>query len=140
MALSSDGNSALIGVPYCQGGGWVLTRSGSTWTQQAALRSYNGTCPTPDAGRDFGESVALSADGNTALVAGPGPEFGVGGGFLYTRSGSTWTEQAMLGGQAAGESAALSADGNTALLGGSNLNEHAGGAVVFTRSGSTWTA
>src|SRR5208283_737831 len=54
VALSADGNTVLIGAPYCKGGGWVFTRSGSAWTQQAALRFYEGICPDPDSFRNFG--------------------------------------------------------------------------------------
>jgi hypothetical protein len=69
VALSSDGNTALIGANKDGFGGaaWVFTRSGSTWTQQ-------GTKLTPldgGFGDQFGSSVALSSDGNTALIGGP---------------------------------------------------------------------
>ena len=70
MALSADGNTALIGGPSDNGGvgaAWVFTRSGSTWTQQGA--KLVGTGAVGHAGQ--GWSVALSADGNTALVGGP---------------------------------------------------------------------
>ena len=39
MALSADGNTALIGGPYDHnevGAAWVFTRSGEEWTQQGA--------------------------------------------------------------------------------------------------------
>ena len=39
----------------------------------------------------FGSAVALSADGNTALIIG-GDNNG-GGAWVFTRSGSTWTQQ-----------------------------------------------
>ena len=38
-------------------------------------------------------SVALSADGNTALIGGPGDNCDVGAAWVFTRSGSTWTQQ-----------------------------------------------
>ena len=41
----------------------------------------------------FGVSVALSGDGNTALVGGPGDNGRAGRGVGVTRSGSTWTQQ-----------------------------------------------
>ena len=41
----------------------------------------------------FGSSVALSADGNTALIGGPYDNGGVGAAWVFTRSGSTWTQQ-----------------------------------------------
>ncbi len=40
-----------------------------------------------------GWSVALSGDGNTALVGGPGDNDDVGAVWVFTRSGTTWTQQ-----------------------------------------------
>lgn len=153
VALSSDGNTALIGSsPYNTGGGmaWVFTRSGSTWTQQAQLAGTGGI----GAIDEFGASVALSADGNTALIGGPGDnrgktgqELGVGAAWVFTRSGSTWTQQGskLTGSGETGEgefgySVALSADGSTALIGAPTDNGGVGAAWVFTRSGSAWAS
>ena len=69
MALSADGNTALVGGPYDNGGtgaAWVFTRSGSTWTQQGPKLVGTGAVGTAEQGW----SVALSADGNTALIGG----------------------------------------------------------------------
>ncbi len=142
VALSADGNTALIGAPNVGKGGtvWVFTRSGSTWTEQAAL---TGAGESGDPW--FGRSVALSADGNTALVGGFVDHSDVGAAWVFVRSGSTWTQQGEkligAGESGAGEfgwSVALSADGSTALIGGHEDNGGAGAAWVFTRSGSTW--
>jgi hypothetical protein len=150
VALSSDGNTALIGGPDDQGNGaegiggaWVFTRSGSTWTQQGPKLTGS-----EESGNDeFGQSVALSANGETALVAGNTISGSEGGAWVFTRSGSTWTQQGpkLTGSEESGESTgfgdglALSADGNTALVGGDGDNSSVGAAWVFTRSGSTWT-
>ena len=126
MALSSDGNTALIGGPSDNGevgAAWVFTRSGSTWTQQGAKLTGAGK---RSARRPFGRSVALSADGNTALIGRPQATTAqVGAAWVFTRSGSTWTQQGAKltgGGESRagdfGYSVALSADGNTALIGG----------------------
>ena len=132
VALSADGNTALIGGPGDNSGvgaAWVFTRSGSTWTQQgrsspAAARADTATSAT---------SVALSSDGNTALIGGSDDNGAVGAAWVFTRSGSTWTQQGpkLTGSgerseQAAfGNSVALSADGNTALIGGPGDNSEA---------------
>ena len=68
----------------------MFTRSGSTWTQQG--RSSPPTDETGSAG-EFGDSVALSADGNTALIGGPATTTAVGAAWVFTRAGSTWTQQ-----------------------------------------------
>ena len=143
-ALSADGNTALIGGPTDRGhvgAAWVFTRSGSTWTQQGEKLTGGG-----EVGKArFGRSVALSADGNTALIGGGGDESASGAAWVFTRSGSTWTQQALLtgGGESGagrfGVSVALSADGNTALIGGPAETSGVGAAWAFTRSGSEWT-
>ena len=145
VALSSDGNTALVGGVYDnsgQGAVWVYTRSGSTWTQQGS--KLVGTGNTGTAGQ--GQSVALSSDGNTALVGGVTDDSGQGAVWVFTRSGSTWTQQGSklvgtgnTGGASQGQSVALSSDGNTALVGAYIDNGAQGAAWVFMRSGLTWT-
>src|SRR5213078_3885734 len=41
----------------------------------------------------FGASVALSADGDTALIGGPLDTGNVGAAWAFTRSGGVWTQQ-----------------------------------------------
>ena len=145
MALSSDGNTALIGGLGDNGevgAAWVFTRSGETWTQQGAKLTGSGEVGV---GR-FGVDVALSSDGNTALIGGYADNASVGAAWVFTRSGSTWTQQGAkltgsgeIGNGQFGRSVALSSDGNTALIGGGIDNSLVGAAWVFTRSGETWT-
>ena len=171
VALSSDGNTALIGGPadttYLGGVGavWVFTRSGSTWTQQGPQLTGSGEIGNAD----FGDSVALSADGSTALIGGPRDNNSVGAAWVFTRSGGVWTQQgakltasdeaapvqvyggSYFGGGSWGQSVALSADGSTALIGGFHDNGtvvtqngateyfSVGAAWVFTRSGGVWS-
>ena len=102
---------------------WVFTRSGTTWTQQGP--KLVGTGAAGDlAGQ--GWSVALSGDGNTALVGGDGDgdNGSVGAVWVFTRSGTTWTQQGpklvgtgAVGNASQGFSVSLSGDGNTALVG-----------------------
>jgi hypothetical protein len=137
VALSRDGNTALIGGASDNanvGAAWVFTRSGSTWTQQGQKLTPSDANPIRPP--SFGYSVALSGDGNTALI---GSEHG--GAWVFTRAGATWTQQGskLPAGFGFGESVALSGDGNTALLGSPGDNSSVGAAVVLTRSGSTWT-
>jgi hypothetical protein len=46
-----------------------------------------------------GRSVALSADGNTAIVGGPADNSGIGAAWVYTRSNGIWTQQGDAGRQ-----------------------------------------
>jgi hypothetical protein len=68
VALSSDGKTALIGASgktvnstLYQGAAYVFTNPDGSWTQQQELTASKGA-------KQFGTSVALSSDGNTALV------------------------------------------------------------------------
>ena len=144
VALSRDGNTALIGGPTDDetGAAWVYTRSGSTWTQQGSKLTGSGRSGSGL----FGWSVALSGDGNTALIGDPVDDDRAGAAWVFTRSGSTWTQQGSKltgsGGSGSadfGSSVALSGDGSTALIGGPGDNGRVGAAWVYTRSGSTWT-
>jgi len=148
VAISADGNTALIGGyndNSGQGATWVFTRSGGVWTQQGL--KIVGTGNTGAAQQ--GTSVALSADGNTAIVGGPGDTLPLGAAWVFTRSGGTWTQQGskLVGtggfnysyGSSEGSAVSLSADGNTAIIGGDTDDDDTGAIWVFTRSGSTWT-
>ncbi|HTY97271.1 MAG TPA: hypothetical protein VMB91_09545 [Solirubrobacteraceae bacterium] len=147
LALSGDGNTALVGMASPSGAAWVFTRSGGTWSSGTEL------VPTSRvAGDYFGVSVALSGDGETALVGAPGNiyEAVTGGVWVFKRSGETWSQQGEPltgsedGAQSFGDAVALSGDGDTALVGADDGSgpahaPHIGGAWVFTRSGETWS-
>ena len=60
----------------------MFTRSGMTWTQQGV--KLFGTDAVGDGDSDQqGSSVALSGDGNTALVGGPGDHRGAGAAWAF---------------------------------------------------------
>jgi hypothetical protein len=144
VALSADGNTAIVGGladNRITGAAWVYTRSNGVWTQQSKLA---GTGAVGSAGQ--GWSVALSDDGNTAILGGPFDNVNTGAAWVYTRSNGVWTQQGkkLVGSGAVGKarqgvSVALSADGNTAIVGGSADNVDSGAAWVFTRSNGVWT-
>ncbi len=144
VALSGDGSTAIVGAPQDKHGAgavWVFTRSGSTWTPQGGKITATG-----EVGHGyFGISVALSADGNTALIGSPKDGKGEGAAYVLTRSGETWTQRARLvgieevGHANFGRRVSLSSDGQTALMGGYADGENAGAAWVFVRSGESWT-
>lgn len=140
VALSADGGTALVGAPWddnFNGAAWVFTRSGMGWRQQGPKL----TAADEDGAAYFGSSVSLSADGNTALIGGPEDQIDLGAAWVFTRSGTTWSETEKLLGSAdesdLGSSVSISADGNTALV-GAELGGLAAGAVVFTRSAAGW--
>ena len=142
VALSSDGNTAIVGAygddvsgAADQGSASVFTRTSGTWTQQQTITQSDGV------GIDaFGYSVALSSDGNTAIVGAyyddVGSNVDQGSATIFTRSGTTWTQQTITqsGGAADdlfGWSVALSSDGNTAIVGALGDNSNQGSATVF---------
>jgi FG-GAP repeat len=188
LALSSNGNTLAVGASEedssakgingaqnnnsaaDSGAVYVLTRSGTTWTQQAYLKGAQ-----TGAGDGFGSAISLAANGNTLLV-GAGREDGgstlvggsqtdesapdAGAAYVFTRSGSTWTQQAYLkasnteAGDDFGERVILSSDGTTAVIGAlledgaavgangdasSNAALDSGAAYVFTQTGGIWT-
>ena len=145
---------------------YVFTRSGTTWSQQAYLKASN-----TDGADHFGDPVAIS--GNTVVVGAvneassatgvngneaDNTAVGAGAVYVFTRSGTTWSQQAYLkasnteGADIFGSSLAISTD--TIVVGapyedssatGVNGNEAdnsatiAGAAYVFTRSGTIWS-
>ena len=166
-SVAVDGDTIVVGAPReasaatgvggdpfddtatHSGAAYVFGRNGSTWTQEAYLKSSDTA-----AYDNFGETVAI--DGDTAVVGAP---FDYGGGavFVFVRSGSTWSQQACLKASNADvndrfgfaldvsadrvlvgaineASAATTIDGdasdNSALL--------AGAAYVFARRTGTW--
>ncbi|MFN7584544.1 MAG: beta strand repeat-containing protein, partial [Bacteroidota bacterium] len=145
VALSADGNTAIIAGLFDNGGtgaAWVWTRSSGTWTQQGNKLVGSGVIGISQQGN----SVGLSADGNTAIVGGSTDDGGAGGTWIWTRNGVNWTQQGskLVGTGATGNSnqgygVAISADGNTALIGAYGDNGSIGAARIWTRSGTSWT-
>jgi hypothetical protein len=144
--LSADGNTAIVGgpgdnpwdlsVPFglgASGAAWVFTRNGGVWTQQGNKLVGNGAMRSARQGT----SVALSADGNTAIVGAFAGDESVGPVLVFTRSGGRWVQsKEPVGAGALGKSAssvALSADGVMVLVGEADDNGGVGAAWVFTR-------
>lgn len=146
VALSADGNTAIVGASFdnnFNGAAWVWTRSGGVWTQQGGKLSGSGAVGTQT---QQAKAVALSADGNTAIIGGYNDNSGQGAVWVFTRSGGVWTQQGakLVGSGAVGNarqgiSVSLSADGNTAIVGGQADNSNQGAVWVWTRSGSVWS-
>ncbi len=147
VALSADGNTALVGGPnnanavgVTSGAVWVFVRSGMTWAQQGDKL----VASEPVIGGGLGSSVALSADGNTALAGAVSTGVLVGGASVFVRDGTTWTQQGTglvpsdPAANGAGASVSLSADGDTALVGAPDSNGQIGAAFVFRRSCDSW--
>ena len=105
VALSADGNTALIGGPgqlYETGAAYVFTRSNGAWQQEQVLiglpsfvlsQERKGAIVAPiglEYGGNQGYAVALSADGNTAFVGGPCDYNNKGMTWLFYRTNGVW--------------------------------------------------
>jgi hypothetical protein len=142
LALSVDGNTALVGAPAAdahRGTALVFTRRASTWTQEATLSATEET-----ARGHFGRSVALSRDGNTAVVGGPADRNSRGAAWVFDRQATTWSEVTKLAdpddhhGDRFGRTVAI-AQGAPSLLVGAPGDEHNAGATwAYSALGSTW--
>jgi antibiotic biosynthesis monooxygenase (ABM) superfamily enzyme len=142
VALSNDGNTAIVGGPFDTsntGAAWVFTRSNGVWTQQGNKLVGSGAVGNARQGA----SVALSDDGNTAIVGGPFDNLNTGAAWVYACSGTGWGTKLVgtgaVGNARQGVSVALSADGSTAIVGGVEDKSYSGAAWVYSRSGTVWT-
>lgn len=145
VSMSADGNTVLLGGDgdnVNQGAAWIFKRFGTTWSQEGSkLTGYGASSNSK-----LGNSVALSADGTTAIAGGPGDNGGLGSSWIFINNGFSWSRQGpklagsgSTGPSQQGNSAALSADGNTALIGGYADNNSQGASWIFTRSNGAWT-
>jgi hypothetical protein len=152
VSIDSDGDTAIVGAYGEDTGGahsgsaYIFTRSGSTWTQQAKIQASDA-----QADDYFGISVSISGDGNTAIVSARNEDTtasNAGSAYIYTRSGSTWSQQAKIQASDAqandnfGYSVDISNDGDTVIVGAYREDTggtDAGSAYIYTRSGSTWS-
>ncbi|MFI5300457.1 MAG: hypothetical protein ACHREM_20410 [Polyangiales bacterium] len=146
--VSVSGTTAILGDIYATvgatastGAAYVFVQSGTKWTQQTTLVSSDGA-----SGDAFGSSVAIS--GATAIVGADNKAVGAntaqGAAYVFTQSGTTWTQQPRLVATGGGTNDyfgyAVAVDGTTALVGASGFNgSPAGAAYIFSQIGSSWT-
>jgi len=139
VAISGDGATVIVGS-LIDGVVWIFTGSGDNWTQQGPALMGSGAPRF----REQGGAVALSFDGNTAIVGGAHANSDAGATWVWTRSGGVWTQSAVLVGSDAagaaqqGGAVALSADGSTAIVGGRADNGGTGAAWIWVRGSTGW--
>src|ERR1035437_4990388 len=138
VSISSDGNTIITGGANDNdgiGAAWIYVRKDGVWMQQG-----NKLVGTGAEGNNAyqGCSVAISSDGNTAVVGGKNDKGNVGAVWIFTRTNGIWSQQGNklvgTGGEKdpqQGRSVAISSDGNTVAVGGS-------GVFVYSRSGGVW--
>lgn len=164
-AAGVNGDQANNAAPSA-GAVYVFVRSGNVWAQQAYLKASN-----PGSNYEFGASVAISGD--TLVVGSPweaSAATGVNGNqadtsaasagsaYIFTRSGTTWAQQAYLKASNTGANDGfgrkVAISGDTVLVGASGEDSNAtgvngnqtndsaadaGAAYIFTRNGTTWS-
>ena len=196
VALSGDGNTLAVSAPYESSGAkgvngnqndnsvysagavYIFVQRNGAWTQQAYIKPSN-----PGQSNRFGHMVSLSQDGNTLAVSAhfePSAAKGINGDqndrsipqagavYVFTRTGTTWAQQAYIKASNTGEAGAgnqladgdqfgfsigLSADGSTLAVGAisedsgakgingdqnDNSQQSSGAVYIFTRNGSNW--
>src|SRR6516162_4533549 len=131
IALSGDGSTLAVGAPYessgakgvngnqndnsvyASGAVYVFVQRNGVWSQQAYIKASN-----PGVNYKFGHHISLSGDGNTLAVSSLGEASaakGINGDqtdksipqsgavYVFTRSGTTWSQQAYIKASNTGE-------------------------------------
>jgi len=137
IALSRDGGTIAAsvttgcGFDFNCGSVYVFVRNGGAWTRQAHL-----TASDPIGDMNFGLTISLSADGNTAAFG----TYSGWGAYVFQRSGSTWTEMQkfrFVVPTYSGQPVALSEDGLNLLVGSAGIPP-SGAVDLFTRTATGW--
>jgi tartrate dehydratase beta subunit/fumarate hydratase class I family protein len=197
VSLSGDGSTLAVSAPYESSGAkgvngdqndnsvyssgavYIFVQKNGAWSQQAYIKPSN-----PGLSYRFGHMVSLSQDGNTLAVSAhfeASATKGINGDqtdksipqagavYVFTRTGTTWIQQAYIKASNTGEKGAgkqpskgdqfgfaisLSADGNTLAAGAISEDSNAkgingdqndnsavssGAVYVYTRSGTAWS-
>lgn len=143
-SVAISGDSVIVGAPnrptvgsgnFAQGAGYVYVHDGS-WSEQALLFPQFAVN-----GAQFGFAVDLDAD--RALVGAPAAAARSGSAYLYTRSGTLWTQQAQLSSPAAAPGDrfgwSLAIDGDRLLVGSPYALASCGQVSEFVRNGNSWS-
>ena len=154
VAMAGMGDRVAIGAYSAKPGEltdagktYVFSRTGTAWTEEAIL-----TASDKAANDQFGIAVAIDNTGTRVVV---GSYFGDPGGisnagkvYIYSRTGTTWVEEAILSasdkasGDVFGYSVSINATGDRVTVGSPNNDPDnlisAGKAYLFTRTNTTW--
>lgn len=158
VAISRDGTRCVVGAPNATSGGfagagalYVYSRTGTTWTLEQRLQASDMV----QNGR-FGYSASLTSNGDRLIVGAPGATdgalTGAGAAYIFSRIGSTWSQETRQGAIGPlqdglfGYSVDISGDGFIGVAGfplasgGSAPGySYAGAFYSFTRAGGVWT-
>jgi Concanavalin A-like lectin/glucanases superfamily/FG-GAP repeat len=148
-AVGISGTTIVTGAPLSSlrsvfgGAAYVSTLQGASWVPEATLLAADGT-----ANDNFGSAVDI--EGDTIVVAAPFSDTAGllerGAVYVFTRSGTLWTQQAKLlaADAATSDRFGFSVDlqGDTVVVGAPfddiGPNGDTGSAYVFVRTGTSW--
>lgn len=154
VAVSNHGATVIVGARRGDdatgnrtGAAYVYSNTGGSWTEEATLVSTDRE--TDDY---FGESVALSSDGSTAIIGARRDNNSngqaAGSAYVFSADGSSWTQEAKLSAKNGtryerfGWSVAMSDGGSTTTIGAPGGRvpsvSHSGSVYVFSNAGGTW--
>lgn len=145
FAVDIDGDTVVVGdhVHPPDGAAYVFTRTAGVWSLEQPL------APTDLDAESFG--FPLVVDGDTIIVTDRLGDVDTivdaGAAYVYTRSGSVWTEVQRLTASDPGQEAqfgrGIDIDGGTTLVSAPQADHSglidAGSAYVFRQSGGVWT-
>ena len=152
--LSGDGLYLIAGSMYAASGAgkaYIFFYNGSSWSQQLNVTGPDGASGTPY----FGGTVAIDGDGDVAVIGQHRYDSYTGAAWVYTRSGTTWTQRVrleasdgeqydMFSGRDLNYSQGIgvSKDGTYIIIGARQEDtgaSNAGSAYIYTGSAASWT-
>ena len=129
---------------YAEGAVYVYKRTGSSWAYEARLNASDGA-----AWHTFGYDIATNSAGDYLVATAPSLSSSAGAVYVFTRSGTTWTQQVKLtepGGATSnnrfGASIDINNDASYMVIGADQApysGNNYGKIYVYTRSGTSWT-
>lgn len=143
VSLSDDGNALLAGGSFAN----LYLWNGSTYgVWNPSTSHYEENYHFPVIGGSY--CVALSGDGNTAVVGTAYTDSNKGAVTIYRNNGGTWISAPIMGsdivaGDQFGYNLSTSGDGNTVICGAPahtvNGKVYQGAAYIFKWSGTAWS-
>jgi len=141
-AVSLSGSTILVGAPHYHTGSkqnsgnvFVFVNNGGSWTQQANIRPAN-------IANNFA-GAAVSLFNNSAAFGAPGNNGNRGAVYVYTRTGTSWSQTAAItvAGGAAGDAfgSSVAQLGTFLVAGAPGANSNAGAAYEYGTNGTSYS-
>jgi FG-GAP repeat protein len=143
FSVAISGSIAVISLPGLSqnaGAAYIYERTGNTWLKKATLPDPRGF-----SNDEYAWAVAVSSTkaGNYVVIGGNDTNGQRDYVYVYTGSGSTWTQQAKIGDPGPSSSDmfgdALAISGTTLVVGASCVSQDSGAAYIYERTGTRWS-